>query len=510
MGLRNTALAAVSGLLLVATFPVADLHLLAWIGLIPLFLALPGQTVKNGFWLGGISGIIFFAGTIHWVTNSVHFYGGIPLIPASLVTLLLCAYLALYPALFGAAVVHLKRYHPSFLVIAAPALWTALELARTYVFSGFPWSLLGYSQYLALPVIQISDITGVYGVSFLIVLVNAAISEFIMDRKQYQGIVIATIIMAFVLGYGFMRLGATEGPGAITISVVQGNIEQDKKWDPAYQAETIAGYERLTNEVLKQHPALVIWPETATPFYFNGNNPADQTLTTDISEFVKKNQTPLLFGSPTYQIKSLRTIVLRNSAFLLSGKGEILARYHKFHLVPFGEYVPLKSVLFFVEKMVQAIGDFEPGKDYTVMTVPDGRSPSQEVKFSTVICYEIIFPDLVRRFVDQGAQVITTITNDAWFGKSAAPYQHFSMAVFRAVENRVPIARAANTGISGFIDAKGRVLAASGIFTEAYLTQTLVPGNTKTFYTRYGDLFSYLCVILSIFLLMPSPKKSGK
>jgi len=509
MTLRSPALAAASGLLLALTFPTIDLHLLAWIGLIPLFLALQGQTVKNGFWLGGLSGIIFFAGTVHWVTNSVHFYGGIPLIPASFVTLLLCAYLALYPALFGAAVVHLKRYHPSLLVIAAPVLWTALELARTCVFSGFPWSLLGYSQYLALPVIQISDITGVYGVSFLIALVNAALSEFIMDRKQYQGIVIAALMLALVLGYGFMRLRAAEGPGAVTISVVQGNIEQDKKWDPAYQAETIAVYERLTNEALKQQPALVIWPETATPFYFNGNNPTDRALTTALSEFVKKNGTPLLFGSPTYQVKSLRTVVLHNSAFLLSGEGKILSRYHKFHLVPFGEYVPLKSVLFFVEKMVQAIGDFEPGKDYTVMTVPDGSSPSREVRFSTVICYEIIFPDLVRRFVDQGAQVVTTITNDAWFGKSAAPYQHFSMAVFRAVENRVPIARAANTGVSGFIDAKGRILAASGIFTEAYLTQTLVPGNAKTFYTRFGDLFSYACVILSIVLLVTIPKKSG-
>jgi apolipoprotein N-acyltransferase len=166
MSLRNAALAAVSGLLLAATFPATDLHLLAWISLIPLFLALQGQTVKNGFWLGGISGIIFFAGTVHWVTNSVHFYGGIPLIPASLITLLLCAYLALYPALFGAAVVHLKRYRPSLLVIAAPALWTALELARTYVFSGFPWSLLGYSQYLALPAIRYRTSPGMQGVSF--------------------------------------------------------------------------------------------------------------------------------------------------------------------------------------------------------------------------------------------------------------------------------------------------------------------------------------------------------
>lgn len=433
MNLRSTALAAASGALLAASFPPLNLPLLAWIALIPLFLALKGQPVKNGFWLGGISGIVFFTGTVYWVTNSVYNYGGIPLIPASLVTLLLCAYLALYPALFGATVVHLKRHHPSLLFIAAPTLWTALELARAYVFSGFPWSLLGYSQYLALHVIQISDITGVYGISFLLVLVNAALAEFLADKKGYPGVIIAALATTFVLGYGFLRLGAAEGPGSIIISVIQGNIEQDKKWDPSFQTKTVAIYERLTNEALKQHPALVIWPETAVPFYFTWYNPTDRVMTADLIEFVHKNKTPVLFGSPTIQVKSPKTVVLHNSAFLLSGEGKILALYHKFHLVPFGEYVPLKKALFFVEKMVQAIGDFESGTDYTVMTVPDGKSPSREVKLSTVICYEIIFPDLVRRFVDQGAQVITTITNDAWFGKSSAPYQHFSMAVFRAV-----------------------------------------------------------------------------
>jgi apolipoprotein N-acyltransferase len=507
MNLRTAALAASSGLLLAAAFPLINLPALAWVALVPLFMALRGQGVRSGFWLGGITGIVFFAGTVHWVTNSVHFYGGIPVIPASLITLLLCAYLALYPALFGAIVVHFKGTRSSLQVLAAAAAWTTLELARTYVFSGFPWALIGYSQYRMLPVIQIADITGVYGVSFLLVLVNAAIAEFIMDRKRYPGVVMAALVLALAVGYGSIRLKVAGGPGAITISVVQGNIEQDKKWDPAYQAETIAVYKRLTGEALKQRPALVIWPETATPFYFTGNNPADRELTADLADFVKKNKVPLLFGSPTYQVKSPRTVVLHNSAFLLSGEGKILARYHKIHLVPFGEYVPLKSVLFFVEKLVQVIGDFEPGRDYTVMSVPDGKA--RDVKLSTVICYEIIFPDLVRRFVNEGAQVLTTITNDAWFGRTAAPYQHFSMAVFRAVENRVPVARAANTGISGFIDAQGHILAASDIFVETYLTKTLVPGGARTFYTRHGDLFSYACVFFSILILVRKPKKTA-
>jgi apolipoprotein N-acyltransferase len=498
MNLSTTALAAGSGLLLAASFPVIEFPLLAWIALVPLLLALKGQTPKKGFWLGGISGIVFFAGTIHWVTNSVHYYGNIPVIPASLITLLLAAYLALYPALFAAAVVRIGLHRPTLLFIAAPAIWTALELARTYVFSGFPWSLLGYSQYKTLPVIQIADITGVYGVSFLIVLVNTAVAGIILDRRKIAGIAAATLLMALVLGYGYARLSAPDGPGRITISVVQGNIEQDKKWDPAYQQETIQVYKKLTREALLQKPDLVIWPETSTPFYFLGKDPKESRFTTDLREFVKENGVPLLFGSPTYEIRQPKTVILRNSAFLLSNDGEVAARYDKFHLVPFGEYVPLKSVLFFVEKMVQAVGDFAAGNAYTVMSVPAPGSAPPVATLSTVICYEIIFPDLVRKFVGRGAGIVTTITNDAWFGRTSAPYQHFSMAVFRAIENRVPVARAANTGVSGFIDAKGQVLVSSDIFTQAHLTRSLVPGMTRSFYTRFGDLFSYLCCFFSL------------
>jgi len=504
MNRRSMSLAAVSGLLLVVAFPSFNLPYLAWMALVPLCLALAGQTVKNGFLLGGLAGLVFFAGTVHWVTNSVHFYGGVPLIPASLITLLLCLYLALYPALFGAALARLGAERFPWLFISAPALWTALELARTYIFSGFPWSLLGYSQYRVLPLIQMADITGVYGVSFLIVMVNAALAGFIIDRRKFSGLIVAVLTMAVVVTYGYLRLNAPYTPGQITISVVQGNIDQDKKWDPAFQSEVISIYKRLTREALKQHPELVIWPETTTPFYFTGNNGADRALTADLIAFTRSSRVPLLFGSPTYERGPNRSVQLRNSAFLLTPQGKIDAVYHKLHLVPFGEYVPLKSVLFFVDKMVQAIGDFQAGNEYTVMTVP---ARGANVTLCTVICYEIIFPDLVRRFVDNGASVITTITNDAWFGRTAAPYQHFSMAVFRAVENRVPVARAANTGISGFIDSKGNILETSAIFTEACLTRAIAPGGRKTFYTAHGDLFAYACLAISLLLLAVRPRK---
>jgi apolipoprotein N-acyltransferase len=501
---RSLGLAAGSGLLLAATFPFIDLHFFAWVAFIPFFFAVYGESPKTAFWLGAVMGLVFFGGTVYWVTNSIHFYGHIPLLPASLITLLLCAYLALYPAVFGAAVVAVRRNYPDLMFLTVPALWTALELARTYVFSGFPWALLGYSQHSLLPVIQMADITGVYGVSFLIVFVNTALMEFLLDRKKYYLPIMTAVVVGAVLTYGFMQLREPEGRGSIKVSVVQGNIEQDKKWDTAYQADVIATYTRLTKEALRDRPDLVIWPETATPFYFGGGGKENIALTADLRKFVRMNNTALLFGSPTYEVRPGRVVRLRNSAFFVTRSGAVEAMYHKLHLVPFGEYVPLKSVLFFVEKMVQAIGDFRAGKEYTVVAIQNGQSAGRPVKLSTVICYEIIFPDLVRRFVDRGASVMTTITNDAWFGRTSAPYQHFTMAVFRAVENRVPVARAANTGVSGFIDAKGRVIEKSHIFTETYLTQTLTPGNRKTLYTQYGDVFAYACSLLAFVMLIPS------
>jgi len=501
---RHTlALSTLSGLLLAASFPSLGYSFLAWFALVPLLLALRDQTVRTGLWLSAVFGLVFFCGTVYWVTNSVHVYGHVPLLPATLITLLLCVILALFIAPFGGAAVHIRMSRPGLFFLAAPALWVTLEYARTHLFSGFPWALLGYSQYRSLPVIQVADVTGVYGISFLIVLVNAGIADVLADRKRYLPLVTASVMTAVVLGYGYYRTSAPEGPGSIRMAVVQGNIEQDKKWDPAYQAEVIATYKRLTLKALEAKPDLVIWPETAIPFYFEGVEDPYPALTDDLRRFIRSIGTPLLFGSPTYEKKD-RRYLLRNSAFLLDGDGRTKTVYHKIHLVPYGEYIPMKKVLFFVEKLVQAIGDFQTGTEYTVMRFRPAAG--DDIAVSTVICYEIIFPDLVRRFVNNGATVMTTVTNDAWFGRTGAPYQHFSMAVLRAVENRVPVARAANTGISGFIDAKGRILEASPIFTEAVLTRSFTPGSTKTFYTRYGDVFSWLCVLGTLLAVIPMPR----
>jgi apolipoprotein N-acyltransferase len=501
---RSLALAVLSGILLSASFPGPGYSHLSWFALVPLLLALRDLTVRTGLLIGFLFGLVFFCGTVSWVFNSIHVYGHVPLLPASFITLLFCVVLALFYAPFGAVIVHVRETRPGLVFLAAPALWVTLEFARTHMFSGFPWALAGYSQYRALPIIQVADLAGVYGISFVIVLVNTAIAELISGRKRFAPLLTASVVLIAVLGYGYHRLTTGTGSDGITVTVVQGNIEQDRKWDPAYRSEVIATYERLTRKALEQKSDLVIWPETATPFYFGGRDAPDPALTDELRRFVRSVGIPLLFGSPTDEKREGRHH-LRNSAFLLDRSGETAARYHKIHLVPFGEYVPLKnSLLFFVKKMVQAGDDFQTGAGHTIMKV---RLPAGDaVAIGTVICYEIIFPDLVRRFVNEGAAVMTTVTNDAWFGRTGAPYQHFSMAVLRAVENRVPVARAANTGISGFIDAKGRILDASGIFTEAVLTRALTPGTAKTFYTRHGDVFSWLCVLGTILTVVPQPR----
>ncbi len=507
MGRRAPALAGLSGLLLAASFPAVDISVLAWFGLVPLMLSLRDRSPRQAFMLGGLTGMVFFAATLSWIANPLRLYGHVPLLPAA-VTVLFSAYCALYPALFAAAAVRLKKCHPALFFLAAPALWSALELARASVLSGFPWLLLGYSQDRHPMLIQIADIAGVYGISFLLVSVNIGVAGLVADRKDLRPLIASAVLLAAVLGYGSYRLTHTKTAESIRISVVQGNVEQDKKWDPVYQNEVIAAYKRLTEKALGDRPDLLIWPETATPFYFGGIGD-NAVRTDDLRRFVASTGTPLLFGSATAGMDPDRTVRLRNCAFFLDGGGAVDDVYVKRHLVPFGEYVPLKkSLLFFADKLVQGAGDFEAGSEYTVVGERSSAA-GKNIPVSTVICYEVIFPDLVRQFVDRGARVLTTVTNDAWFGRTAMPYQHFAMAVFRAVENHVPIARAANTGISGFIDANGRILVASNIFTEAVLTQTVTAGAKKTFYTRYGDVFSYLCLLASITLLaLPSKSKN--
>jgi apolipoprotein N-acyltransferase len=300
----------------------------------------------------------------------------------------------------------------------------------------------------------------------------------------------------------------------VTIGLVQANVDQGQKWDERFRQETMERYLRLTRAA-GQNADLIVWPEAATPFIYEMEGAYQKT----VSNLIQQLDTPLLFGSPAVRRYPDGRPYLLNSAYLLSPVGNIVGRYDKQHLVPFGEYIPFHhSLLFFLDKLVEGIGDFEAGTDPTVLAVPQriprpsevpGRPvPMEKGAFGVVICYEVIFPDLVRQFAEQGADFMVTITNDAWFGHSAAPYQHFGMVVFRAVENRRAFARAANTGVSGFIDPYGRVLQASPIFTEQAMTGTLPLIRAKTFYTEHGDVFAYACVIIAGLCLLFSRPQS--
>ncbi|MBI4826741.1 MAG: apolipoprotein N-acyltransferase [Nitrospirae bacterium] len=505
----------IAGVLLVAGFPPFDLYPLTWFALIPLFMALRDKGARAAFYIGSLTGLVFFSGALYWVFHSIYYYSSIPAVLSVFIVLLLCLFLSLYIGIFSMifSLISDRSRMPALFI--APVLWVTLEVVRSYAFTGFPWLLLGYSQYKFLTIIQIADITGIYGVSFLVVAFNGAVFDLAVSwpgkirrmpllGKSHitAGVAIYGLLLAVSLIYGFWELNRSQDKTrTIKAGVIQGNIGQDRKWDADSMQEIVDIYKRLSLEAVTESPDLIVWPEAALPFVFSKNSPSSK----DMLDFQKDIGIPLLTGGITEKDSEAGESVLANSAILISS-GEVVSVYDKIHLVPFGEYVPLARYLPFIKKLVIDIGDFRPGETHTVMEMPPAR-------IAGLICYEIIFPGLTRKFVNKGANAIVAITNDAWFGKTPAPYQHFSMAVFRAVENRVPVIRAANTGISGFIDSRGRIMGMSGIFVPAEMSKEISLGSDdKTFYTKFGDLFAFLCIISSVILIANClfPEKKGK
>ena len=493
-----------SGILLIAGFPPFDLYPIAWVALVPLLISLWEKEAKASFMLGSLTGFIFFLGTIYWVFNSMYNYGHVPAILSSLILIMLCIYLGAYIGLFAVIFNSLSNRSRFPSLVTVPVLWVTLEVIRTYVFTGFPWSLLGYTQYKFLPLIQISDITGVYGISFLVAATNGVVFDAAFHRPRRvnkmplfpekpitASIIACVFIVLLTLGYGIWQLNTDMKGRTIRASVIQGNIDQGIKWDNQHSEDILNIYKRLSIRASAGAPDIIVWPESSFPFIYG----YDEKPTAEFQEFQKNLHASLLFGTVTAKKDKAENALLSNSAVLLSPAGKLLSTYDKIHLVPYGEYIPLKKLFPFINKLTAGIGDFVPGKEPAVMK-------TSFANIGNLICYEIIFPGLVRKSVNQGADLLVTITNDAWFGRTSAPYQHFSMAVFRAVENRVPVVRAANTGISGFIDSKGRIKRKSDIFVEDTLSEEVTIGAFgKSFYAKYGDLFAFLCIVSSILLI---------
>jgi apolipoprotein N-acyltransferase len=484
-------LALISGLLLVAAFPKIDQGWMAWFALVPLLLALRKAGPRAGFLLGLTAGLAYHLGVTYWTAYTMRVYGHLPAAQSVLVLLLLAFVLALFTALFAMTLCLVCR-RPWHLVLLSPAAWVALEWVRSWIFTGFPWALLGYSQHGRLWVIQIADLFGVYGVSALIVAFNAMLALAVLHWVERPwrthmvaratvvrtGVVVAALL-ALTAGYGIYRIHAVDrwvarAPDA-RVAVVQGNIDQSIKWDAGFQVLTVAKYRNLSLEAAEADVDLVIWPETATPFFMFH----DQVLTEMVIQGIKEADVHFIIGSPSVDAGGEKPAYY-NSAYLLTPGGEPAGRYDKVHLVPFGEYVPLKRYLPFLGKMVAQVADFKAGQRGSAL-VWEGRP------IGMLICYEIIFPGLARAMALSGGELLVNITNDAWFGRTGAAYQHFSMAVFRSVENRRFLARAANTGISGFIDPSGRIMATTGLFVDATLAAEVKFLDNLTVYTRRGD-----------------------
>ncbi len=493
--------AAASGLLLTLAFPETGISQLALFALVPLLFALRKRSFADGFRLGFVSGLVHFVSLVYWAAYTMKIYGHLPLYLCVPLLFLLAAYLAIYPALFAGLSACIQR--PAALLLWVPVFWTATEFMRARLFTGFPWELLGHSQYPHLHFIQIADITGVYGVSFWLALINAALVLALtafrrqpwqttpVSRKTLGSAGLAVVAVTGGLwAYGLGRITAIDQSAGQAvqkkIAVVQGNIDQDKKWNRDFQEATLVKYINLSLQASREKPGLIVWPETATPFFIGHNRP----LTTLLVKGIQQANTDCLIGAPT-AIRLKERTAYHNSALLFDRRANFVDSYDKVHLVPFGEYVPFKAYLPFIGKMVAQVGDFIPGKA--------GKAVAwQDIRLGIQICYEVIFPGLSRAMVRNGADILVNITNDAWFGKTGAPRQHFSMAVFRAVENRRPMARAANTGISGFIDPVGRISKASELNTAVTLSQALPVMSAATLYTAYGDLFALGCLGLTL------------
>lgn len=503
-----------SAILLIFAFPPFNIWLLAWVAFVPLFFAIDNQRPLKAFLMSYLSGFLFFLGTMYWLIHVT--------LPGMIIVV---AYLALYFGVFGIIIrnaIHNTRYVILFYI---PAAWVTLEWIRSHVLTGFGWQLLGYSQSFNLPVIQIADITGIYGVSFLIIMLSSAVFVYIKNfRKKPDAIMqlaAAGVIIFLTVSYGVFRLNNVFTGEKIKVTVVQGNIPQNEKWDRSFTENILSKYIWLTKEAAKENPDLIIWPETSVPgFIENESNLFDavKNLAIDI-------KTPLLVGAPRYE-EIEKKDVYYNSAYLFLKDGAIKGRYDKIHLVPFGEYLPFKGALSFVNNFApRPIGDFAAGKEYTVFKFFIRRSAKDKnismsmlknVGFSSLICFEDIFPELSREFVKNGASFLVNITNDGWFGPTAAAYQHAQNSVFRAVENRVSVVRSANRGLSCFIDQKGRITArvesaGKDLFVEGLKSQEIVLSKTKTFYNTYGDIFAYLCIFFTMWNIVHSLRtpKSG-
>ncbi len=489
-------LVVISGVLTALSFPKFNLSFLCWISLIPLFFALHDRSAKQSFFLGFLGGIAFNAILIYWIPAVPAHYGNLSIGVSLLIYAIFVIYLALFWALFSWFFAKIQRTFPNLIFLLAPFIWIGFEYILTHLLTGFPWGLLGYSQHNNLWFLQLASLAGIYGLSFILVLFQS-LFVYSMIQKRKTPFFLGLILVLLLHFGGWMIIKNNPSmEESFQASVIQGNVSSEIQWDQIsdFQIRDLFNQHlSLSSDANKQGSRLIIWPEFSVPLCFSCSYNIYPEFKYELSRFVQESGATLLLGTnETVMFQQLPHYY--NTALCLHPDLS-MSQYYKIHLVPFGEYTPYKKVFFFIEKMTHAIGELSSGNTF-VLHQFEGK------KFGVPICYEIIFPNLVRKFVKKGADFLVTITNDGWYGNSSAPYQHFAIAVVRAVENRRFLLRSATTGVSGIIDPYGRILSRTEMMTQTYLTETVAPMNTITPYTHYGDFFPLASLTLVIVFLI--------
>jgi apolipoprotein N-acyltransferase len=465
-----------------------------WFALVPLLVALAEARGWRALALGYVTGAVSSLGIVYWTALVVIQYGGLSLPVGIAVMTLLCLALALFPSVFAWAVGRWISVFGPRALLTAPVAWVATEILRAHTLFNFSWCLLGYSQHANLPVLQLARYFAVYGVSFVVAATSSVLAYAIVERNagpRRRALLAMALFLGVVWAHGAWLLSRPiPEAGRLRVGLVQASILQDDKWDPEKAVDNIQAHLDLSRRAASAGARLVAWPESAVPFLFDHT----PLLANELREVVRTNGIYLLFGNDDREDDAAGDYRIWVGAKMLDPRGNLALRYHKIRLVPFGEYVPIQSVLTLggrvTAKLVHQVADFTPGAEYAVGSV-DGH------RIATFICYEAIFPDLVRPFAAGGAELLVNITNDGWYGRTSAPYQHLAMAVFRAVETGKYLARAANTGITAVVDPRGRVLARTELFERTVLVRDVPVVAGSTFYVRHGDVFAWACLAAS-------------
>jgi apolipoprotein N-acyltransferase len=525
------AAAVLSAALLELPFPIAGpmppwRSIFAWFGLVPLLWALHSpmcvegkRPLRKAFLIGYLSGFLWYMGNCYWVRDTMAAYGDMPLMAPTLLLIGYSAVLGLYWGVFGLAVVLVRRASGNMRIalLAAPVLWTALELVAAR-FTSVPWDQLGYSQVDNGLVNQLAPWTGVYGISFVLVAVNALIvGGLLLDCRKV--IRFSDRQMAGVAGVVLMCCGAIgvtippERPApSATAVLIQPNLDvgNESRWNgPGEWEEHMAEFQRLASEQCKgyiggipqtgaptgeincppyeTHPALIAWPESPAPF-----DESDPRFQDSIRRIAQSVHGPVVTGGIGWTLNQQdNEWDYFNSALIFGADGEKVGRYDKIHLVPFGEYVPFEKLLTFAHKLTGRVSKFTRGTDRKVFRLGGHR-------YGVFICYEAVFADEVRHFAQLGAEVLVNISDDGWYGDTSAAWQHLNMARMRAIENRRWILRDTNTGVTCVIDPNGVVRQSIPRHQTDALPAEFGFRDDITFYTEHGDVFGWGCVLLAL------------